>query len=97
MIFFTDENFPYRANRLLGAFDPDNEVRALLDYFHKGTPDVDWLRQIGKWPERPVIVGGDGRILRNDVELAALRECGSTFVYLSRGGRRPRGTVSRST
>ena len=85
MIFFTDENFIHQANALLRAFDLENTIRAFLDCFHKGTPDVDWLRRVGRWEEKPVIVGGDGRILTNQVERAALRESGCSFVYLSSG------------
>jgi len=85
VIFFTDENFAHALNDLLRVFDRQSEIRAFLDHFPKGTPDVEWIGQIGQWPERPFIVGGDGRILTNAVERRALRDSGCSFVYLASG------------
>ncbi|HEX4795578.1 MAG TPA: hypothetical protein VH370_17440 [Humisphaera sp.] len=85
MIFFTDENFPHKANALLRAFDQVNEIRAFLDHFRAATPDIEWLRDVGKWQPKPHIVCGDGRILRNKVERAALRDSGCNFIHLAAG------------
>jgi hypothetical protein len=85
VIFFTDENFAHRANALLQAFDLQNEIRAFLEYFPKGTPDLVWLPKVGEWTDKPIIVCGDGRILSNPVERAALRRTNSTFIYLASG------------
>jgi hypothetical protein len=85
MIFFTDECFMYKANALLEAFDRENEIRPLLDHFQPGTPDVMWIPEIAKWNPKPVVVCGDGRILRNRVERKVLAEAGLTFVCLSSG------------
>jgi hypothetical protein len=72
--FFTDENISPRVAQLLEVFDPENEVRAHKDSFAKGTPDTQWLQQISTWTPKPVVVCGDGRILRNRAELAILKE-----------------------
>jgi hypothetical protein len=85
VIFFTDENFPHPANDLLRAFDRQNQIVAFLEKFKKGTPDIEWLPEVGNWPEKPAIVCGDGRILTNAVERSALRKTDCTFIYLSSG------------
>jgi len=54
-------------------------------YFDAGTPDAEWISGLASWDPKPVVVGGDGRILRNKVELAALKRAQLTFVYLSKG------------
>lgn len=85
MIFFTDECFMYKANRLVEAFDRENEIRPLLDHFERGTPDVVWIPTIAKWTPKPVVICGDGRILKNKVERQVLKEAGLTFICLSSG------------
>lgn len=85
MIFFTDECFMYKANALLEAFDRNNEIRALLDHFERGTPDTVWISKIAQWAPKPVVVCGDGRILRNKVERKVLRDAELTFVCLASG------------
>ncbi len=86
MRFFADENFIRRAVDLLRAYDnQQNTFSHLLDHFPRGTPDLDWLLAIGAWHPQPIIIGGDGRILRKQAERAALRSSGCTFVYLASG------------
>lgn len=85
MRFFADENISPRAVRLLEAFDDDCEIRALEHFFDKGTPDTEWLSAVASWSPKPVVLGGDGRILRNKVERATLRDCDLMFVYLAAG------------
>jgi hypothetical protein len=83
--FLADENFIEHAVRLLEAFDQENEVRHLTDHFKKGTADAEWIGAIGAWDPKPVVIGGDGRILRNKAELAALRTADLSFVFLASG------------
>lgn len=85
MTFFADENFTIHGVRLLEAFDLQNEIRHLTDSFDKGTPDVEWLGGVSTWIPKPIVVGGDGRILRNKVERQALRDADLSFVYLAPG------------
>jgi hypothetical protein len=73
VIFFADENISSQVVRLLEAFDRENEVRAHKAYFSQGTADTIWIPEVAGWTPKPVILGGDGRILRNPAELAALR------------------------
>ena len=85
MIFFTDENLPTRMAPLLNVFDSDNAFLALEGKFDKGTPDKVWMSTIAHWEEKPVVLSGDGRILKNQAERAILRECDLTFVYFTSG------------
>jgi hypothetical protein len=62
VIFITDENISDRLARMLDLFDQDNEIHPLSDYFNKGTTDIIWMQGLSEWDEKPVIVGGDGRI-----------------------------------
>jgi hypothetical protein len=85
MIFFTDECFMYKANKLVEAFDRDNVIKPPLDHFSAGTPDVEWIPAVAAWTPKPTIVCGDGRILRNKVERQVLKEAALTFICLSKG------------
>ncbi len=85
MIFLADENFQIQAVRLLNAFDTRNDVRHLTEEFGRGTPDAEWIAACAHRFDKPVIIGGDGRILRNKVERAALRESDLSYVYLAPG------------
>jgi hypothetical protein len=85
MIFFTDECFMYKANALLEAFDRENEIRPLIDHFNSGTDDIAWIPAIAQWKPKPIVVCGDGRILRNKVERSVLKTAELTFVCLASG------------
>jgi len=87
VIFFTDENISKKAAQMLDIFEPKHEVRACLDYFDEGTPDIEWIHAIASWNEgeSTVAVCGDGRILRNKAEKRVLKECKLMFVYLAPG------------
>lgn len=82
MNFFLDENLPRRFGPLLSAFDREHTFECHHTNFGAGIPDVDWMSVLGKRDEKPAIVCGDGRILRNPAELAALKDAGLTFVCL---------------
>ncbi len=70
---------------MLEIFDQANEIRAHADFFEQGTPDTEWIASIGKWSEKPVIIAGDGRILRNPAEQQILKSCNVMFVFLASG------------
>lgn len=44
-----------------------------------------WIPLMGAMNPRPVIVSGDGRILTNRVERAALKDSQLTYIYLGSG------------
>lgn len=85
MIFFADENIAPRLAALLETFDPEQEIRPLLNYFERGTPDVQWITKVAAWPEKPVRLSGDARILSRKEERAALLESKLTFVFFAKG------------
>jgi hypothetical protein len=79
MHFFIDRNVPQRLARMLGNYDLAHTVIYHDDRFEKTTPDTEWLEAIARWDPVPVIVSGDGRILRNPAELQVLRGLPLTF------------------
>lgn len=81
--FFADENFPTPLVRMLEIFDDAHEYRVLEDHFERGTKDTVWMRAIAEWDTKPVVISGDGRILRNPVERQVLRECDLMFVHFA--------------
>jgi hypothetical protein len=85
LIFLTDENFPEDGARLVQAFDKSNVIIPFLEKFQRGEKDIDWIPKAGLWNPRPIIVSGDGRILTNKVERAALKGSECTYVYLRSG------------
>ncbi len=70
---------------MLDQYDRKHEVRGLEDVFEKGISDIEWMHSVAAWSPKPAILCGDGRILRNKAELAALREADLTFVFLAPG------------
>ena len=68
---------------MLEEFDPTHEYRILVDHFDRGTEDIVWMREIAKWETKPIVISGDGRILRNAVERQVLRECDLMFVHFA--------------
>ena len=70
---------------MLASFDRKNDIKAHEDCFEKGTADTEWILEVATWEPKPIIVCGDGRILKNRSEQTALRNANLMFVYLARG------------
>ncbi|MCG8512388.1 MAG: hypothetical protein MI741_24485 [Rhodospirillales bacterium] len=85
MIFLADENIPEHGARLLDRFDLINSVGWIPDYYHRGVADEVWIPGLAAWDEKPVIVCGDGRILRNKAQCSQLRTANLMFVHLAKG------------
>lgn len=83
MHFFIDRNVPERLARMLGFYEPEHTVVYHDDRFERTTPDSDWLVQIARWDPVPVVISGDGRILRNPAELQLLRDLPLTFFVFA--------------
>lgn len=83
--FFADENFPVPLVKILNSFDGQSKVTALEEVIPRGTEDEEWLRVIGTWQPKPIVLGGDGRILKSAAKLAALKGANTHFVYLADG------------
>ena len=79
MHFFIDRNVPIALARMLGHYDLTHTVVYHDDLFERTTPDTEWLQIIAERDPVPVVVSGDGRILRNPAELQVLRGLPITF------------------
>lgn len=73
------------AVALLDAFDKTHTIHWGPDLFGRGADDVDWIPQAASLMPKPIIVSGDGRILRNAVERQKLKEGDLTYVHLAPG------------
>ena len=49
----------------------------------RGSPDIEWIELLRKDPENWIFISGDGRILKNSAEKAALRSAGLHGFILS--------------
>jgi len=83
--FFADVNISPRAAQLLEVFDPEHTVHAHDAVFAEGTPDTEWIAELAGWEPRPVVIGGDARIVRNAAERKILQEANLIYVLLGEG------------
>jgi len=85
MHFFIDRNVPIALARMLANYDRVHTVIYHDDKFEKTTPDTIWLPAVSAWDPLPIVVSGDGRILRNPAELQILRGLPLTFFLFADG------------
>ncbi|MBX3364039.1 MAG: hypothetical protein RBS39_06310 [Phycisphaerales bacterium] len=85
MQFFIDRNVPIALARMLGHYDRTHTVIYHDDRFERTTPDTEWLSAVATWDPVPVVLSGDGRILRNPAELQVLRGLPITFFLFASG------------
>ncbi|MBX9738211.1 MAG: hypothetical protein K2X32_14925 [Phycisphaerales bacterium] len=85
MQFFIDRNVPEKLARMLGHYDRAHTIVYHDDLFERTTPDTQWLTMIARRDPVPVVVSGDGRILRNPAELQVLRGLPITFFLFAEG------------
>lgn len=85
MRFFCDRNIPPQLARMLDCYDRKHSVVHHDEWFEKTTPDTEWLSDIASRDPIPVVVSGDGRILRNEAELEVLKGLNLTFFVLASG------------
>ncbi|WP_337174973.1 hypothetical protein [Paludisphaera sp.] len=85
MRFFFDRNMAAILARMVDVMDRDHTVVSYYDdgRFSPTTPDVEWIQTLAADDSPWIVVSGDGRILKNKAELAALREAKLTFFCLS--------------
>ena len=89
MRFFFDRSVPHRLARMVQVYEegPNGHQIVHLDddgRFLHNTPDVEWIKVLaGNGKPRWIIISGDGRILKNSVERAALREAALPFCCLA--------------
>lgn len=85
MNFFADANIPLRLVQILRIFDDRNTFEALVESFDPATPDEKWIAAIAERDPKPVVLGGDGRILKKPAQKAVLAEADLMYVYLAQG------------
>ena len=86
MNFFVDRCVPQRLARVLDVFDDENTIQHLDDdsRFTDQTPDVEWLAKLAEDTPPWHVITNDWRILRNEVEKAALDKAGLKFFVLNK-------------
>lgn len=85
MRVLVDENLsPALARALQALFQGQHEIIHLRAKFGKGVKDVDWITTLsseGRW----VVLSGDRRITRNELEYQAFRNSRLVGFFLSKG------------
>lgn len=83
--FFFDENISEHLAQIVARFDRNNLIISHAEKFDKGTPDTVWIPEVASWSPKPVVVLGDGRVMRRSAEKLIVRESGLSFVVLASG------------
>jgi len=85
--FFFDRNACVRTARMLAIYEgPSGHLirhHNQDDRFNQKSDDVDIIQTLQQEDPAWVFVGGDGKILKNKVELAALAECDLTYLIFN--------------
>jgi PIN like domain len=69
----------------IDKLDRENEIKHHDDpRFNIRTPDIEWITILSKDDPPWIILSGDGSILTNKAELAALKEAKLTFFCMSK-------------
>lgn len=89
MNFFFDRCVPPRLCDIVKAAEGNSPksdvVEHLNESFAGDTVDIAWIREIGQRDPKPVVISGDGRILKRPDEANALKEQDLTFFCLDSG------------
>lgn len=82
--FVFDECLARQLPKLVSVFDRTGHlIDDVRDLFGEGTKDEVWLQDLGGRVPPPIVISGDGRILRNRAQRAILRTLPLTFVVLA--------------
>ena len=86
MRFFFDRNMPPQLARMVDVLEREHTARSYYDddRFTDTTSDVEWIKRLAADDPPWIVVSGDGRILKNKIELSALKEARLTFFCLTR-------------
>ncbi len=86
MRFFFDRNMSKYLAEAIDKLDRENEIKHHDDdpRFNIRTPDIEWITTLSKDDPPWIILSGDGSILTNYAELAALKEAKLTFFCMSK-------------
>jgi hypothetical protein len=88
MKFFFDRNACVRTTRMLAIYEGGSRGHTILHHnddqrFNRRSTDLEIMQALHADDPSWVFVGGDGRILKNRAELAALADCDLTYVLLA--------------
>ncbi len=86
MRFFFDRNMSKYLAEAIDKLDRENEIKHHDDdpRFNIRTSDIEWITTLSKDDPPWIILSGDGSILTNNAELAALKEAKLTFFCMSK-------------
>lgn len=86
MRFFVDRCFPVAMCRAVASLQVGvHEIAYHDDFFAVDATDVEWLRAVGHWTPKPIVISADNRILKNKDELRELVTQDLTFICLKPG------------
>ncbi len=86
MRFFFDRSTSIQLCRMTSILEKGKHELVHHDEdsrFTQHTADTEWIAAIAKDRVKPIVIAGDGKILRRPIEVEALREANLTFFYLS--------------
>jgi hypothetical protein len=86
MRFFFDRNIAAQLARMVDVLEREHTARSYYDddRFTETTADVDWIKILAADDPPWIVISGDGNILKNKTEIAALKEARLIFFCLSR-------------
>jgi PIN like domain len=86
MRFFFDRCMALRIAKMVGAYETTHTILHHDEdsRFHKKTPDTEWIGVLGTDEPKWVVISGDGQILKNRVERAALSSANLTFFCMDK-------------
>jgi len=86
MRFFVDRCFPVQLCAALTALhDGCHQIQYHDDHFANDTSDTAWLKAVGSWKPKPIVISGDTRILKRRDEVHELVAQDLMFVCLAPG------------
>jgi hypothetical protein len=84
MRFFFDRNMSPKISMMIAAYEGSDghTILHLNDRFRHDTPDEEWLTTLGEEDPAWIIISGDGRIVKNKVQMAVLAEANLTYFLM---------------
>lgn len=83
MNFLIDRSFPLRVMQCLAILEGRKHTFTYLDeHFPQDTIDTVWLKGVGSWNPKPIILSGDGKILSKRDEIQELMKQDLFFVTM---------------
>jgi PIN domain-containing protein len=86
MRFFFDRNMSRYLAQAIDKLDRENDIRHHDDdpRFEPETADIEWMTTLARDDPPWIVLSGDGSILKNRAERAALEESGLTFFCMAK-------------